>query len=224
MILHLLTTLLPGTSPCPELPLAPGTTWTYRASVAWTPAGGSDIKRDTITWTTRVLTRKTTDSIAVVTVRDWPAALAWWEPGQGPHTSVLMCTRGRVYLLPASEGTADALADSLIGAIRHPLADDLILQFPLHKGDLFGRDSTDRPDTFYAWYVETVDPMPANHLGWPVGAADSMYTLVYRTMPDHEIVRVVPHLGLVSYTYAHHGTVAEASAELVDFRAGPSDH
>jgi hypothetical protein len=223
MIVPLLA-LLSGQPPCPELPLTPGIAWTYRATVAWSAAGGSAVSRDTITWTTLVLTRQTADSVAVVTVRDWPTALAWWEPGQPPATSVILCTPGRVYLLTPYQGTVEALADSLLKGLRHPSLDDLFLQFPLRPGDLFGRDSTDRQDTLYAWYVEAAEPVPGNLRRWRRSPTDSMYTLTYRTLPDHQIVRVVPGLGLVGYTYAHHGTVAEAEAELIRFRPGPPGH
>jgi hypothetical protein len=175
-------------------------------------------------WTTRVLTRTIADSILVVTVRDWPTALAWWEPGQPPVTSVLMCTSSRVYLLTPNAGTAEALGDSLIRGIRLPSQDDLILQFPLHSGDLFGRDTTERSDFLYAWYVEGAAQVPSNYRRWQVLAADSMYALAYRTLPDHQLVGFVPYLGLVSYIYGHHGTVAEANAVLIAFAPGPDDH
>jgi hypothetical protein len=49
---------------------------------------------------------------------------------------------------------------------------------------------------------------------------DSLYTLVYRTNPDHTMLGLVPGLGVVHYAYKHHGTTAEADAWLVGYHEG----
>lgn len=219
-MLHLVLTALAAVMPCPELPLAPETSWTYRAEVAWTAVNSTTIERDTIDWTTTILTLQTLDSISVATVRNWPSRLAWWEPDQPPVTSVLICTGGRVYHLEPLEGTTQGLVDSLLTGLRRPSQDDLILQFPLRTGELFGRDAADRDDTFYAWYVEAAEPVPADLARMQAGRSDSLYTLAYRSLPDHQLVDFVPGLGVTRYIYGHHGTVAEASAELVEYHSG----
>lgn len=206
--------------PCPQLPLVANASWTYRAEVAWTPTGTSDVRRRIITWTTTVLTVQGSGNTIAATVRGWLSDLAWWEPGHTPATFVLACQDGRVYLFRPAVGGAPALADALVSGARSLTPEDLILQFPLRTGALFGRDAADRPDTFYAWYVESAVPMSRDVRRFQPGLTDSVYSVIYRTMPDHERVHFAPGLGVTAYQYSHHGTVAEADAVLIGYVRG----
>jgi hypothetical protein len=134
---------------------------------------------------------------------------------------VLYCTRGQVYLLRPQPGAAAGLEEALLNGQERPTADDLILSLPLHTGDLFGRDPADRGDTFYAWFVETADSVPASVRRLRPSVTDSLYSVVYRTTPDYTLIGFVPGLGVVHYVYSHHGTTAEADAWLVAYQQGP---
>ncbi len=223
MILALLFPLLQAGGPCRQLPLRPGASWTYRAAVAWTPPGDTLARHDSLVWRTRVLARRQRDSVLVATVRGWPSDLAWWTPGQVPETSLIFCVSGRVYHLTPGTAALAPLADSLLRGERTPGAGDLILQFPLRSGTLFGRDPASRPDNMYAWHVQEASPVPALFGAWAHGPADSMFTLVYLTVSDHQMVEFVPNVGIVDYVYSHHGTVADAHAWLTDHQSG-SEH
>ncbi len=212
---------LAGPSTCPALPLEAGSSWTYRADVAWA-AGGDSTARRTILWTTTVLTVQANDSALAATVRDWPTDLAWWEPGTAPTLSVLYCAGGRVYDLHPATGTAAALAQDLLAGRARPGPDDLILDPPLETGRLFGRDPAERDDTFYAWLVERAEPVPPSLHRLRPGVGDSLYSLVYRTNPDYTEIGFVPGLGVAHYRYSHHGTTAEADAWLVGYGTGGS--
>jgi hypothetical protein len=96
-MIDLVLAALTAAAPCPQLPLTPGTSWTYRAEVAWSAVGADSVQRTTIDWTTTILTVETRDSTSVATVRDWPTGLAWWEPDQPPVTSLLVCIAERIY-------------------------------------------------------------------------------------------------------------------------------
>ena len=87
---------------------------------------------------------------------------------------------------------------------------------------VFSRDSTERRDSFYAWLVESAEPVPPRFRRFQTGLTDSLYSLVYRTNPDHQIVGFVPGLGVTRYVYGHRGTVADAEAQLIAFRRGRS--
>lgn len=205
---------LAGAGPCPALPLAPGIAWTYRAEVSWTAAGGDSVERRTLSWTTSVVSVETSDSTLAAVVRGWPTDLAWWEPGKTPTLSVLYCTGPRVYHLDVTTGSAATLAGDLLAGRRTPDLDDLILELPLHTGQLFGRDSTERDDTFHAWFVERADTVPASIRKLRPDVDDSLYSLVYRTYPDFSAVGFVPGVGVVHYVYHHNGTPADADARL----------
>lgn len=208
-----------GSVPCAGFPLKSGTTWTYRARVAWD--GTDSAHHATVTWTTTVVAVHASDSTLAATVRGWPADLAWWQPhGNEPTTTVLYCAGNRVYLSRPSPGAAPALAASLLSGAQRPSADDLLFELPLHRGRLYGRDTLERQDTFYAWFVESAAAVPPSVRRLRPGLSDSLYSVTYRTNPDHTILGVVPGLGVVHYAYAHHGTVAEVDAWLVAYREG----
>jgi hypothetical protein len=212
---------LASSGPCPALALEAGSSWTYRADVAWA-TGGDSAARRTILWTTTVLAVQASDSALAATVRGWPTDLAWWEPGSGPTVSVLYCGAGRVYQVHPTIGTAAALADSLLTGRRRPDPDDLILELPLHTGRLFGRDPAERDDSFYAWLVEGAEPVPPSVRRLRPGIGDSLYTLVYRTNPDYTEVGFVPGLGVARYVYHHNGTTADAEASLMGYDSSGS--
>lgn len=212
---------LAGPNPCPALPLAAGSSWTYRADVAWA-AGGDSAARRALLWTTSVLAVQANDSAVAATVQDWPTDLAWWEPGRAPTLSVLYCAAGRVYQVHPAIGTAAALADSLLSGRRRPNPDDLILELPLHTGRLFGRDPAERDDTFYAWLVERAEPVPPSVRRLRPGTGDSLYMLAYRTNPDYTEVGFVPGLGVARYVYHHNGTTADAEASLMGYDSSGS--
>lgn len=212
--------MLAGPRPCPGLPLKRGTSWTYRARVAWDAGGGRE-GRQTVRWTTTVVRVLSSDSAVAATVRGWPDDLAWWEPQKSATISVIYCTRGRIYLLHPQPDSAQALAASLLSGARHPGEDDVLLELPLRTGHLYGRDAAERNDTFYAWFVESAESIPPAVRRMRPDLGDSLYTVVYRTNPDHTILGVVPGLGIAHYVYVHHGTVAEADAWLVGYEEGP---
>ena len=209
-----------GSEPCPGLPLTPGTRWTYRAEVAWAVGAGDSTGHQSVSWTATVLTIRASDSAVAATIQGWPGDLAWWTPGRAPSTSVLYCAGGRVYQFRSQPGTAPGLVQSLLNGQRRPTSDDLILQLPLHTGELFGRDPAERRDTFYAWFVEVAEPVPPSVRRLLPGITDSLYSVVYRTNPDYTLVGFVPGLGVAHYVYSHHGTTAETEAWLVAFQRG----
>ena len=207
-----------GFAPCAQLPLDAGATWTYRADLTWVRRGGRAAHRS-IVGTARVLTVRATDSSVAAIVRGWPSDLAWWEPGRAPGRSAVYCVGGRVYLLRAAADSGAAFLTGLLDDTQRPDSADLILELPLHTGALFGRDPAKRRDTLYAWYVEGAEPVPPAVLRLRPGITDSLYSIAYRTLPDHTIMGFVPGIGIVHYAYSHHGTPASVDAWLVGYTA-----
>jgi len=106
-------------------------------------------------------------------------------------------------------------------SIRAPIDDDLLFSFPLATQKLYGRNPKDRDDTFFAWYVESAIPADSAMVRMGAQRRDSAFTISYRSLPDHQILVFVRGLGIVEYTYGHHGTVANARARLVEFSRRP---
>jgi len=207
------TVLFPA--PCADFPLRAGSSWTYQVHVA----GGGAAR--TFTWTTRVLTTLARDSGLVAAVENWPYELAGWDPAQAPDTTLLVCLNNRVHHLGKSHrDRGSAAADAESGALNLTV-ENLILALPLHQGQLYGQEPADRSDTFYGWYVEAAVPMPQTLIRLGASSRDSLYTIAYRTVPDHQLVEYAPGLGVTRYTYAHHGTMATTSATLIRARLAP---
>lgn len=219
-MLPLILTVLVDSSSCPGLPLKVGTSWTYHADVARDGGGSDRARHQTVQWTTTVVGVQSSESAVAATVQGWPDDLAWWEPHQSPTTSVIYCTRGRAYLFHSQTDSAQALAASLLSGARHAALGDLILELPLRTGQLYGRDTSGRDDTFYAWFVESAESIPSTVRRLRSGLGDSLYTVAYRTNPDHTILGFVPGLGIAHYVYVHHGTVAQTDAWLVAYKEG----
>lgn len=221
MITAILATSVVLSPQCADMPMRAGTTWTYQAHVSWTVAGSARTRDTTLTWTTRILTSIRRDSSIVAAVENWPSTLAWWEPSHTPDTTLLVCLNDRVYHLGKSQNAGrSAVSEAASGALSLT-SDNLILALPLHERLLYGQEPSDRTDTFYGWFVEAAAPMPRALVGLGASPNDSLYTIAYRTVPDHQIVQFAPRLGVTRYLYAHHGTVATASATLVTARVPP---
>jgi hypothetical protein len=158
-------------------------------------------------------------------VRGWIQELAWYEPGKTPGYSLLLARGHRLYH-QAAQDSASALL-SLQRAIEPgaalPQDWDLIVDSTLAVGHSYGQmaERGNRPDNLYAWYLEsseTVRPPP----GWVLSSPTVLqWRLAYRTMPDHQLLDIVPGLGITHYVYGHHGTVADAEVKLISVRAAP---
>lgn len=180
--------------PCPDLPLRAGAVWIYSAEVSWTDVASQKVRDTTFTWRTEVLSVRDSADALIAVVRNWPTALAWWDPSKLQDTSRILCAGDKVYHMDRE-------------STRAPTDDDLLFSFPLATGKLYGRDPKSRDDSFYAWYVESA-------------RGDSSFTITYRTLPDHQFIVFTRGLGIIEYTYGHHGTVASANAKLVSFSPG----
>jgi hypothetical protein len=147
-----------------------------------------------------------------VVVRGFVTELAWYEPGTEPSFGVIFTRKNCVYHLAArSEHEAKGIARNLThtsGVITPGQEPWLVL--PIIKDQRWANDPT-REDSLYCWNVEA-----ATHKRFkPLGLPDTVpvWTIAYRTLPDHQIMEIAQGVGIVRYVFEHHGTVA--SAEMV---------
>jgi hypothetical protein len=149
--------------------------------------------------------------------RSWIAhGIGLVRPKPAPGFSVLVSTTNQVYELPAgSEQEAAQLARRLVNEPENlPPSSAASLIFPLAKGKRWGGDS-DRQDNNYCWYVEEKQATRLRIGGYPNRQPADVWTLAYRTCPDHQIMEFVAGLGFTHYVYVHHGSVANADVRLV---------
>ena len=108
---------------------------------------------------------------------------------------------------------------------------------PFKSGETWGADpdTAPRDDNFYEWAVEGQGDITV-----PAGKYKGCYSIIFRTLPDHEIKDICPGVGLVATRslgeyaikdicpgvglvadeYEHHGTLDEHRVELTHYSSG----
>ena len=206
--------------------MSPGTSWTYQGVVRWTQENSDRTHETKVTWRTEVkrLIQHGEDRAAII--MGMPTDLDWSAGKPQPSDSLLIETKGNFYrvsgpryaeMLRHLEQPSDDLSKSLS-------EDDLFFKWPLKSGEKFSCDSQDPPrdDNMYCWLVESVEPAHLNGIAGTPPAA-SAFELSFRTNPDDTEYTFVPGVGITSYSYHHHGTVADTELQLTEFHQ-PSAH
>jgi len=208
--------------PQPDLffPLTPGTWWLYRGTVQWTE---SETNRPAATHAAikmqveRVI--QTTDFTLAV-ISGFPADLDWSNGQVDPKPSLLIETRDHeVFLhdLPPDFDYAKLEKDA--AALDKFLSqENLLFRWPLKKGMKFGDpESLRRPDDRYCWVVATQQMKILKEIKGITPKPAEIFLLQFVTNPDDEQMELSPGIGILSYQYHHHGTVADTSLTLVEF-------
>jgi hypothetical protein len=202
---------------CP-IPLQKGTQWVYEGKVEWTGTGLSGAQTVKIRWIAEVLdVFKGTNTQAAV-VKGFPSELAAYDPSQTPGFTVLLTLSNQMYCISVNgETQARTLALQYSKDPGRVPADVVALfEWPLVVGRKFGQDPV-REDSWYCWCVERVSKGPVSGMGFDGDLAQNTYRLAYRTCPDHQLLDLVPGLGVVRFAYTHHGTAASTDVHLVSF-------
>ena len=205
------------------IPLEKGTRWIYEGEIKTALAGSSTVYSTNITWVMEIIdSSKSTNALAAV-VSGFPDELPWYEPGQTPGFCVLLNFRNRVYQFKAKdEKEAQSILQQVINQPGKFSAAaegfNELLALPLAKDSRWGGD-TNREDGWYCWRVEKAQTAKLQIKGCSEGTAFKVYTLAYRTNPDHQILDVATGLGISRYVFVHHGTVAEVDVHLVSFKS-----
>jgi len=200
------------------LPLEKGMRWAYEGKVEWTVMDSSKVLSTNIHWVMDVVDVMERGAVRASVVRGLPDELAWYEPNQMPGFAVIVCVTNHMYRISAdSEQDGENLARRLTSEpYKLPPSAEEWLVFPLAKGMRWGGD-TDREDNNYCWYVQGKKLESVRVEGYPARHPADVWTITYRTNPDHQTMDIEAGLGITRYVYAHHGTVASADVRLVSF-------
>ena len=207
--------------PCP-IPLEKGTRWTYEGKVETAFSNSPNIYSTNLCWTMEVIdSRKSTNAEAAV-VRGFVDELPWYEPAQVPGFCVLLCFSNRVYQYKVpGERQATLIMQEFIldpGKFSAKAQDfNEFFSLPLARDKRWGGD-TKREDGCYCWRVEEVKQEALSIQGVASNSIATVYEMAYRSLPDHQLVNVVPGLGITRYVFAHHGTIATVNVRLVSFQ------
>jgi hypothetical protein len=212
------------TNPADFFPLSKGTYWVYDASLDWTVVNTSpaQFRHSHIRWKMEVVETYSRGDMFVAILKGGPWDLSWYEPGQEHGQYVMVRAGNSFYLLPRPGAETLEKLRSARGfrSVRDDLADWIWFRVPMHKGDQF-KDSDYPPERNDGMYCSVVEHVRKRRLrgikGVDAATSVTSYQLAYRTMPDHEISEIVPGVGIVTWRYSHHGTLAEADLRLVAF-------
>jgi hypothetical protein len=205
-------------------PLIPGTEWVYRGFVRTYDQDSSTGKVTPITWTMAVVHEFERGGLSAAVVKGFPADLDWSDGHTEPQLSILIGTsdaRFYVNTLSAAGVTMDQIEDEKFSFRDLLRSDDGFLQLPLAEGKRFFCDqgAENRPDSEYCWVTGPPHPVELNQVTGIAPGAHTAYEVKFATNPDDTEFEFVDGVGITSYQYHHHGTIAETELRLVEFRA-----
>ncbi len=218
-----------NSNPEPQLdlffPLTPGTWWLYRGTVTWSDQQTEKEAHANVAlkMTVEKVIQKPEFTIAILS--GFPRDLDWATGEVAAMPWLLIETkRHEVFLnsLPPDFDYAKLEKDSV--SLDKLLAEDnLLFRWPLKKGMKFGdAESVRRDDDHYCWVVTTQETKSLTDIkGLPSRSAE-VFLLQYITNPDDTEMEISPGIGILSYQYHHHGTVAETTLNLVEFHLAPA--
>jgi len=215
-----------GDDPQQSFPLSPGTYWIYHGLVRSFLEGSTIGKVTQVNWKMSVVRVVERGDVTAALVSGFPGDLDWSDGNVQPTLSILMEARGAKFYLNSSD------SNSVIRQIDDPkyaLGDlldehDWFLQLPLAEGEKFcEKDSMGRDDGMYCWVVGAPHPAALDGVKGVAAGNRLAYQVQYTTNPDDMEFDFVPGVGITSYEYHHHGTLAETELHLVEFHpAGES--
>ena len=209
------------------LPLTPGTSWVYAGTVTSSDPEADAVQgvetKVSITMKVEKVIQKPELTLAVIS--GYPGDLDWSNGQVGPKPSLLIETRKHEVFLNSLPPDFDyAKLEKDAAQLDKLLAEDnLLFRWPLKQGMKFGdAESVKRDDDMYCWQViEQRSKKLEGIKGLPSHAAE-VFLLRYATNPDDTQLELLPGVGILSYQYHHHGTVADTSVSLVEFHPGAS--
>ena len=215
--------------PASPIPLEKGTRWVYEAKVKWTPEAGSGlsgVQSNRIKWTSQVVSCVQGKSARAAVIRAFPMEILGMDPVKPTGYTVLVETSNKLYSASAESARhANKLARQFAAKPERFLGqNEVLLDLPLHADKRWGGDDdpVPRTDGWYCWRVEAEKAQVLKVRGLPADDYHIVYTVAYRTNPDHQVLDIAPGVGLTHLEYEHHGTVGWEDVRLVQFQLPPS--
>jgi hypothetical protein len=207
-----------------SFPLSEGTYWIYRGVVRWTH-DINKVSETPVEWKMNVRKRVDRGDLSVAVVNGFLGDLDWSNGNPTREDSlIIQSAEGNLYLVGSEQvaivlNRAQDSGDALAGVLKD---DDQFLDPPLRKGKKFGCDSEamQRPDSRYCWVVDSLHETSLRDVKGITHGLRTAYTVRFVTLPDDIAFSYVPGVGFTSYSYHHHGTVADTELKLVEFHSG----
>jgi len=208
-------------------PLDKGNVWIYQGNVKWTQVPDKVFDKN-ITWKMEIMDTFSRGHLFAAIIKGHPSDLSWYEDGQKPGDYLIIRVGGSKYYIIAHPRASEAIKrlkdmDDFLGNLVSE--NDLFLEYPAKQGDVLGETAQlTRPDMSYCWFVESVEKIgPEGIIGLSGEKELEKIILTFKTVADHKTVGFLHGVGISSFSYVHHGTVAEAHLKLVEFKKSSKD-
>jgi hypothetical protein len=213
-------------APSAFFPMKVGTYWVYEGTVRWYDSEKDAPASEKVSWRMTVDKVLRRDDLVATVVTGFPADLDW-SGGTAEPKQWLILEDGKHQVHYVNLGPNFDLSGYEKGDRNFDkfLVDDtLLFKWPLKKGAKFcDEEAMKREDGFYCWNVEDESKRKLEAVKGAPEGEQTVFLLHYWSNPDDTRMELVPGLGLVSYRYHHHGTVADTELQLVEYHpAGES--
>jgi hypothetical protein len=207
-------------------PFSVGTYWVYKGTVRWDDPEEQKPGSAEVTWkmiVQRVIRKK---GIVAAVVTGFPADLDWSAGTTEPKPWLILETDKRqVYYLNLGPDFDLAKLDGDDQVFdKFLVVDNLLLEWPLKQDAKFcDGEAKKRDDGMYCWVVAQSKTKKLDSIRGAPSEEQPVFQLEFRTLPDDTTMELVPGVGLVSYQYHHHGTVADTELQLAEFHPAPAN-
>jgi hypothetical protein len=205
-------------------PFAVGSYWVYQGTVRWYDNETEKPASTDVTWkmtVERVIRRK---GIVAAVVTGYPADLDFtagttepkpWMIIENENHQVYFENLGPDFDLAKLNGDEHFFDKFMVN-------ENYFFQWPMHVGAKFcDEEAGKREDNMYCWVVNETATKKTVAIKGIASVEQSFYQLQYHTNPDDTVVELIQGVGLFSYKYHHHGTVADTDLQLVEFHSVP---
>jgi hypothetical protein len=210
-------------SPAEFFPMKVGTYWVYEGTVRYQDPEREEPTAEKVSWRMTVDKVMHREGLIAAVVTGFPADLDWsGGTAQPKQWLILEDAKQRVHYLDLGPGFDLAKYEKGNASFDKFLVDDsLLFEWPLKKGAKFGdAESKKRGDNMYCWYVANEEKKKLENVNGVSPGEKAVFELKYVSNPDDTSMELVKGIGLISYRYHHHGTVAETELQLVEFHPG----
>lgn len=211
----------------PDFPLSIGNYWIYEGPIKWTEANTGEILQKTITWKMEIIDIVSQGYLVGVRLKGSPGDLDWYQEDLLPRDYIMIVYPeiGSFYLFADDDYSQKIFNDIKSGNsidYNQFKENDLFLDFSsMDVGKSFGctdEEVKNRSDHWYCWYVKKqVSINLKNILGNASVKNPKEYQIEFNTVGDTTVMGFTPEIGITSYAYKHHGTVAESNLKLTNY-------
>lgn len=204
-------------------PLAKGTYWVYEDTVRWTIVGSNKVASKAVRWRMEVVETLKGRRFFVARVKGAPWDLGWYEPGRDRGDYLFVVFDNAIFMMHDQDAREIYSAIQRTGVtkqMRERVAEHIWFRLPFHRDARYcDADQESRTDRNYCWVVNSIGSARIAGIAGINAQNYEKVELMYRTMPEHEVLELVPGIGITRWTFQHHGTIAEAHVRLIEFHS-----